>query len=229
VDYGREEAIFARILDAAEKAGFHVALYDENFRHELVANVVRDVSFLRKYIARPGYYRIKGQPAIWIQNFNEQLYSPQELKQLINDVERELGVNLYWVVSLMRFNRPVTERRKEYLKIAEIDCVDFRYAVEEIAKNQETGEISWYAMREGLEDFTSALRSCTVKHDWSASVSPGFDTLVDYTRRESVIQSGYVMPYLRRDKGLTLLKELYLLAGKIRLRPSSRSSPGTTT
>jgi len=30
----------------------------------------------------------------------------------------------------MRFNRPVTEKRKEYLKIAEIDCVDFRYAAE---------------------------------------------------------------------------------------------------
>jgi len=212
MDYGKAERIFERILDAAEAAGFKVALYDENYRNDLIANAARDIAFLSQHIHRPGYYQINGQPAIWIQNFNEHLYSPDQLRELIRYIQSKLNTDLYWVVSLFRFNRAVTEKRKSYLEIEEIDCVDFRYAVEEIAKNQQTGEISWFAMKEGLRDFVEALRGSTVKHDWSASVSPGFDTIVDYTRASDVITDGYVMPYQRRDGGLTLLKELHLLS-----------------
>ncbi|MFH1069045.1 MAG: hypothetical protein V1794_05425, partial [Candidatus Glassbacteria bacterium] len=211
--YGRTEVIFDRIMDAAEENNFKVALYDENWGKDIIANAARLVLFLKKNINREGYYRINGQPAIWMQNWMDYYpYTPQELEQLIAYVESQLGTDLYWVISLIRFNFPIQEKYKEFLKIKEIDCVDFRYAVEEIARNHQTGEISWYAMNEGLKDFLAYLKSSAVKHDWSASVSPGFDSVIDYTREPQVLYDGYIMPYQQRDHGLMFLKELYLIS-----------------
>ena len=211
--YGRTEVIFDRIIDAAEENNFKVALYDENWEKDIIANAARLVMFLKKYGRRDSYYRINGQPAIWMQNWMDNYpYTPQELKQLITYVEGKLGTDLYWVISLIRFNFPIRENYKEFLEIKEIDCVDFRYAVEEIAKNQDTGEISWYAMNEGLKDFMAYLKSSAVRHDWSASVSPGFDSVTDYTRVPQVLYNGYVMPYQARNHGLMFLKELYLIS-----------------
>ena len=211
--YGRTEVIFDRIIDAAEECNFTVALYDENWQKDLIANAARLVMFLKKYIDRPGYYKINGQPAIWMQNWMDFYpYNPKELKQLITYVEGQLATDLYWVISLIRFNFPIQDRYREFLKIEEIDCVDLRYAVEEIAKNQQTGEISWYAMNEGLKEFIAYLKSSSVKHDWSASVSPAFDSVDDYTREPQVLYNGYIMPYQQRDHGLMFLKELYLIS-----------------
>ena len=213
--YGSMEVIWDRMFNIAEEQGYKIALHDENWSDDLIADAARLVQFLKRYIHREGYYHINGQPAVAFQNWNNYFpYTPEQLEKLLSYVEEQLDTDIYWIVSIIRFNFPIQERYKKFLAIEKLDCIDFRYAVEEISRNHETGEISWWAMNEGLKSFIEFLKSSPVKHDWSASVSPGFDSVIDYTRIPAVLYDGYIMPYQRRNQGLMFLKELYILSNQ---------------